>query len=71
MNLYYKSKHDQWDLGDTCMTVTARFGTGGGNVPIVIDTMVFDSAQITSPTNGSRPQWGAATHCQEKQEERL
>ena len=31
-------------------------------MPIVIDTMVFDAAQITSPTNGSRPQWGGHSH---------
>lgn len=34
----------------------------GGNVPIVIDTLVFDEAQITSPTNGNHPQWGGCCH---------
>lgn len=35
MKLYNKSRNDQWDADEVCMTVTARFGTGGGNIPIV------------------------------------
>ena len=35
MKLYNKNANDQWDCEDVCMTITARFGTGGGNVPIV------------------------------------
>lgn len=35
MKLYNKSRNDQWNLDDVSMTVTARFGTGGGNIPIV------------------------------------
>lgn len=34
--LYNKARNDQWDPSDVAMTVTARFGTGGGNVPIVL-----------------------------------
>ena len=30
----------------------------GGNVPIVVDTLVFDEGQITSPQNGNIPTWG-------------
>jgi hypothetical protein len=30
MKFYNKSRNDQWDQDETCMTVTARFGTGGG-----------------------------------------
>jgi hypothetical protein len=72
MKIYNKNRNDQWDPEDTCMTITARFGTGGGNMPIVIDTIVFDASQITSPANGNRPQWGggAAIPCQGKQGER-
>jgi DNA (cytosine-5)-methyltransferase 1 len=42
------------DLGDTCSTVSAKYGTGGGNTPIVC----FDTAQITSPGNYSVPKPG-------------
>ena len=36
MKLYNKARNDLWELSDVCMTVTARYGTGGGNVPIVL-----------------------------------
>ena len=36
MKLYNKARNDQWELSSVCMTVTARYGTGGGNVPIVL-----------------------------------
>ena len=34
--LYNKAKNDLWQEDDVCMTVIARYGTGGGNVPIVL-----------------------------------
>jgi len=34
--LYNKARNDQWELSEVCMTVTARYGTGGGNTPIVM-----------------------------------
>ena len=42
------------EMGDTCQTVTSRWGTGGGNTPIVTQPMAFDLAQITSKTNRSK-----------------
>lgn len=36
MKLYNKSRNEQWDEGNVSMTVTARFGTGGVNTPIVM-----------------------------------
>ena len=37
----------------------------GGNVPIVVKTLVFDTTQVTSPGNYSHPTWGGnATHSQ-------
>ena len=42
----------------------------GGNVPIVVDTLVFDNSQITSKLNYSHPTWGGnATLSQQKQDE--
>ena len=42
------------DCGDIGPTVSAKYGTGGGNTPIVC----FDTAQITSPGNYSVPKPG-------------
>lgn len=36
--LYNKAKNDLWAEDDVCMTVIARYGTGGGNVPIVLES---------------------------------
>lgn len=32
---------------------------GTRQVPIVVETLVFDEGQITSPVNGNVPVWGA------------
>jgi len=38
-------------------------GQGGNNVPMIVDTLVFDESQITSPINGNVPTWGGCvTH---------
>lgn len=36
--LYNKARNDLWELSDVVMTVTARYGTGGGNVPIILES---------------------------------
>jgi DNA (cytosine-5)-methyltransferase 1 len=46
------------ELGDISSTVRARWGTGGGNAPMVAQPMVWDTTNITSPQNGSNPQPG-------------
>ena len=33
----------------------------------IIDTLAFDEAQITSPTNGNNPQWGGCCHALSKE----
>jgi len=35
---------------------------GGGNVPMIVQTLVFDTTQITSPGNYSHPKWGGVSH---------
>lgn len=40
--LYNKAKNDLWVEQDVCMSVIARYGTGGGNVPIVVETKTFN-----------------------------
>ena len=32
--------HDYQWLGETCIALTAKMGTGGGNIPIVLDDSV-------------------------------
>ena len=47
---------------EICTTLSASMGMGGGYVPMIMDTLVFDESQITSPVNGNRPKWGDPTH---------
>lgn len=35
--LFNKTRNDQWELDETVMTVTARFGTGGCNTPLILE----------------------------------
>ena len=37
-------------------------GEGGNNLPMILDTLVFDESQITCPTNGLHPKWGGQCH---------
>lgn len=37
--IYNKNRNDQYDEETVCMTVMARFGTGGGNTPIILRRM--------------------------------
>ena len=45
-------------------TLTSRMGTGGGNVPMVMESqpVVYDRATVTSPINASNPQPGDPCH---------
>ena len=43
-------------------TLTSRMGTGGGNVPMVMEPVVYDGAGVTSPINASNPQPGDPCH---------
>jgi DNA (cytosine-5)-methyltransferase 1 len=50
------------DMGEVCSTVVSRWGTGGGNLPIVSQPIPFDTTQITSASNYSKPQAGDPCH---------
>jgi hypothetical protein len=51
------------DVGEVCTTVSATYGSGGGNVPITLaQSIPFDTTQITSPYNYSNPQAGDPCH---------
>ena len=43
---------------EVCTTLPASMGLGGGYVPMIVDTLVFDEGQITSKQNGNHPTWG-------------
>ena len=43
---------------EICPTLPASMGLGGGYVPMIVDTLVFDAAQVTSKINGNKPTWG-------------
>ena len=48
--------------GEVCPCLPAAMGLGGGYVPMIVDTRVFDKAQITSKLNYSVPTWGGQCH---------
>lgn len=55
---------------EVCNTLPASMGMGGGYVPMVVETLVFDEGQITNPEQGSHPTWGGvATLSRETPEE--
>lgn len=47
---------------ETTPTLESAMGNGGGNIPIILDTLIFDESQITCPTNGLNPKRGGPCH---------
>ena len=47
---------------EVCTSLPASMGMGGGYVPMLVDTLVFDESQITSPVNGNHPKWNDNCH---------
>lgn len=43
-------------------TLSSRMGTGGNNTPLVMEAIPFDTTQITSPDNWSKPKPGDPCH---------
>ena len=52
MTLYNKARNDQWEESDVCMSIIARFGTGGNNMPIVLES---NQNHATITNNGVCP----------------
>lgn len=50
------------DESGKVQTLTSRMGTGGGNVPMVMEPVVYDGANVTSPINASNPLPGDPSH---------
>ena len=57
-------RDSRWKIsGDVFQTMSAAAGTGGGNVPMLMeDTRVYRGDAITSPINKSNPQAGDPCH---------
>lgn len=55
LTLYNKYRHQTFEEQEYSMPVISRFGTGGGNMPIVLEALPFDTTQVTSPGNYSHP----------------
>lgn len=47
---------------ETCPTLSASMGLGGGYVPMILDALPFDTTQVTSDKNWSNPKWGDNCH---------
>lgn len=47
---------------DVSPTIETGSGDGGNNLPMVLDTLVFDESGITCPTNGNKPKWNDPCH---------
>lgn len=47
---------------DVCPTLGEWLGTGGGNFPMIVDVLPFDTTQITSDKNWSHPRYGDPCH---------
>lgn len=62
MPIILESNQNHATAQDTeiCTTLPASMGLGGGYVPMIVDTLVFDEGSITSPTNANKPVWGGA-----------
>ena len=43
-------------------TLTSRMGTGGGNVPMVMEPVAYNGENVTSPLNKTNPQPGDPCH---------
>ena len=52
------------DNSGKCQTLTSRMGTGGGNVPMVMEekSVVYDGSSVTSPVNAANPRPGDPCH---------
>lgn len=60
--LFNQVRRYWWREDEYAMPVIARYGTGGGNMPMVVEALPFDTTQVTSPQNGCHPKWGDPCH---------
>lgn len=53
--LYNKARNDQWEESPVCMTVIARYGTGGNNMPILLEVSNIGTQYDDKNNNVNRP----------------
>lgn len=59
MPCYRQERYAEYSEGEVAVTLRSSFGDyGGGSEVLVVDTLVFDTTQVTSPGNYSHPTWG-------------
>ena len=59
MTTYTEKRFFKWIEDDVCVTLrNSGASYGGGSEVLIVDTLVFDNAQITSKLNYSHPTWG-------------
>ena len=61
MKTYTQTKYGQYEETDQSLTLrSSGADCGGGSEVLIVETLVFDEAQVTSKLNGNRPVWGGA-----------
>ena len=59
MKTFTENKYGDYRLTERSNSLRAKGATcGGGSEVLVVETLVFDAAQVTSKINGNRPTWG-------------
>lgn len=60
---YTEVRFFKWKEDEISVSLRASSASyGGGSEVLVVDTLVFNDTQVTSPTNGNNPQWGVLPH---------
>lgn len=61
MRTYTENRYGDYRETDAGNTIRSNGAScGGGSEVLVIETLVFDEGQITSPVEHSNPTWGGA-----------
>lgn len=63
MKTFAEKRFFKWEPDEISVSLRARSGSyGGGSEVLIVDTLVFDSIQITSKLNANHPTWGGCCH---------
>lgn len=59
-SFYQNTGFGWWSTGDVAETLRVPGGGDSTKANLVVETLIFDESQITSPQNGNKPTWGGA-----------
>lgn len=63
MKTYTQIKYGEYEEAESSATLRSSGADyGGGSEVLIVETLVFDEAQVTSKLNGNRPVWGGSCH---------